>query len=443
MFILQQLVNALLVCLPVLIATINPLIYPLTRKQTLVISAVLFMIALLDGNRFSFFFIIAMSTVLILIAIFQKHVVINLSCAIGGYLFSVCLSYLFTSILGLIGYSITTIENTRIFYLLYCIIYDFVLFAITFGMGRLLRKLYLNRQDFSLYSDANRRIALLLFLELLSCLGIFMFNIIYGRLSGYPNQIVLFNSILFGFFFSFTGIILFFIIRILRRYSALTNQLKEAEALQDYTSKIEQLYTEMRTFKHDYINILSSLEIFLNEQKYAELETYFHENILPAGQNLIKEDFTLSQLANITCLEVKGLLYQKIVTALNQKLEITIDIHNEVTEFPMQNCDLVRVLGIFLDNAIEASVESKDKILYIGILAQEEEIILRIRNSCQNVSNINSIFELGISSKSGSRGIGLYNARRIINSYENVILETTYEDKLFTQQMRIIIPTHS
>ena len=109
----------------------------------------------------------------------------------------------------------------------------------------------------------------------------------------------------------------------------------------------------------------------------------------------------------------------------------------------MQNCDLVRVLGIFLDNAIEASVESKDKILYIGILAQEEEIILRIRNSCQNVSNINSIFELGISSKSGSRGIGLYNARRIINSYENVILETTYEDNLFTQQMRIIIPTHS
>ena len=74
--------------------------------------------------------------------------------------------------------------------------------------------------------------------------------------------------------------------------------------LQDYTHSLETMYDGLRSFKHDYINILTSLSGYIDNGNMTELKYFFEQKILPT-QNLIAQgDYKLNQLSNIAVLEI-------------------------------------------------------------------------------------------------------------------------------------------
>ena len=104
----------------------------------------------------------------------------------------------------------------------------------------------------------------------------------------------------------------------------------------------------------------------------------------------------------------------------------------------MGTVDLCRVIGIFLDNAIEAALETKQPEIRMAILDEEKEIIFIISNSFLDTGLPYATFrKAGISTKGSNRGIGLYNAREILSGYDHIFWDTETREGHFIQCLRM------
>lgn len=122
---------------------------------------------------------------------------------------------------------------------------------------------------------------------------------------------------------------------------------KAMQDLQDYTHNLEAMYNGLRSFKHDYINILLSLSGYIANRDIDELAQYFETKIFPTKALIDQGDYKLNQLGNIDVLEIKSLLSAKMIYAHDSGIDVTIDIPCRVDSFPMNTVDLARILGIF------------------------------------------------------------------------------------------------
>ena len=209
--------------------------------------------------------------------------------------------------------------------------------------------------------------------------------------------------------------------------------------LQDYTHNLEVMYNGLRSFKHDYINILLSMYGYMENGDMEELKKYFDNKIFPTKNLIDQGDYKLNQLSNIGVLEIKSLLCAKMIYAHESGIDVTIDIPDRVDSFLIDTVDLARVLGIFLDNAIEAALETKQPQIGLNIIQNKTGVSILINNSCRDNGEIlHRLKQKGFSTKNGHQGIRLSNAWKIINSYDNVLLETTMQGGCFVQHMELV-----
>ena len=119
-------------------------------------------------------------------------------------------------------------------------------------------------------------------------------------------------------------------------------------------------------------------------------------------------------------------------------IDITIDIPGKVESFLIDTVDLARILGIFLDNAIEATLETEQPQIGLNIIQDKAGVSIIISNSFRdNGVMLHNLKRKGFSTKAGHQGIGLWNAQKIISSYDNVLLETTMKCNYFTQHLEL------
>ena len=194
----------------------------------------------------------------------------------------------------------------------------------------------------------------------------------------------------------------------------------------------------MIIFKHDYINLLSTMQLLIDEDETDKLKNLFYTRILPSSQKLAGKDAIIGKLSNIKHLELKGILYSKILSAMNQDINITLEIQEEIHHISMEMLDLVTVIGIFMDNAIEAALVTEDKNLTVIIMDNEVSVTIIISNSAPDIDvNLDEIYYRDITYKENHSGLGLYSAITILNKYNNTIHSTTYKNHIFTQSLEI------
>lgn len=142
---------------------------------------------------------------------------------------------------------------------------------------------------------------------------------------------------------------------------------------------------------------------------------------------------------------VKGIIYYKIANIKDKNINVQLLISNEVkNEFEKLNSRLYfrtcKVLGIIMDNAIEASSESKEKSILIDIYLEDENIIFYIENSFDNNIDLKDITEKGKSSKGDNRGYGLFIANKLIKENADISLEQNINGKVFVSILTIKNP---
>lgn len=213
------------------------------------------------------------------------------------------------------------------------------------------------------------------------------------------------------------------------------------ENLIEYSAQIENMYTDLRGFKHDYVNIMSTMSGYFKSKDYEGLEKYFNESIVPTGVKLSKDNYRLNQLKNIENVAIKGLISSKLIYAHELGVDVYIDIVEPIEDFYIKDVDLGRMMGIFFDNAIEAVKTCDTKEIRFNIAKTGQNVCITIANTYDTITEISlsQINKQGYSTKGKNRGMGLYNVDLILAKYNNVFKQTRLKDGFFIQQIEVII----
>ncbi len=273
---------------------------------------------------------------------------------------------------------------------------------------------------------------------LLLLITIYLFdNLIPGQNGSFGRMI--YNNVLH--ISGYLLVMLFLLLAMRRSYlEQIKTQAKQKalQDLQDYTHNLEAMYNSLRSFKHDYVNILLSLSGYIENCDMDELRDFFEDKIFPTKNLIDQGDYKLNQLGNISVLEIKSLLCAKMIYAHESGIDVTIDIPDRVDSFPIDTVDLARILGIFLDNAIEAASAMEQPQIGLNIIQNKDGVSIIISNCFRdNGVVLYKLKQKGFSTKSGHQGIGLSNVQKIISSYDNVLLETTMQCGYFMQHMEL------
>ncbi len=268
---------------------------------------------------------------------------------------------------------------------------------------------------------------------------IYHLNILFSAADGFIQEIVRLNTVIFVvYFIALIGILNVVLQSAIQEIKMKTQQ-EQFGQLQEYTTTLESLHKEMRVFRHDYINILSSMAGYMEKDDMEGLKKFFSENIIPINQTMESNNHKISLLQNIHVMELKGLIAIKLIRAQELKIDAIVEVVEEIDEINMPSIDLCKIVGILLDNAVEAASESIDPFIRLAVVKREDSVLIVFANSIpDNMPPVYKMFEEGFSTKGDARGLGLASLRETIQKYSNVTLATKLMDREFIQELEIV-----
>lgn len=215
------------------------------------------------------------------------------------------------------------------------------------------------------------------------------------------------------------------------------NQLAD---LTSYVQQIEAMYSELRSFRHDYHNVLISLNQSIKTKDLSVIEDTYARILETEGIVLEDDHYALGKLNNLKTLPIKGIFSTHIIQAWQKNIPVHLEIEDIIQDEPIEVLDYVRITSILLDNAIEAAEDAENPFVTIVFLKnkKEKEIQLTIENSCSDEPiDIVRIFDKDFSTKGKNRGLGLATIQTILQNYTNLSLQTEYQDGVFRQILMI------
>lgn len=236
-------------------------------------------------------------------------------------------------------------------------------------------------------------------------------------------------------------IFIYFIISEWEKYRIRAKELeKELQTERLYAKSFEKLISDIRLKQHEYDNHINTIY----SQQYI-YKTY--DELVKAQSDYCKQLKSNTKFAKVLSSGnpvLIGFLYTQFLDIDQLGIEVNYKLQFRNLECGLQLYQIIEIVGNLLDNAVEAleTQNEKKKKIYVGVIENETEIELIIRNTSSviEIDEVTRFFKKGYSTKGNSRGMGLYHVKRICK--ENKIeLETGNQeiDKQNWFGFRIII----
>ena len=242
-------------------------------------------------------------------------------------------------------------------------------------------------------------------------------------------------------FANFTMLLLYFIITLysiskIIKLKTATTQLESAE---EYNKTLHILHDNVRGFKHDFDNIVTTIGGYINTDDMEGLKKYYVQ--LEQDCERVNNLYILNP-DSINNPGIYNLLTSKYHEATEKGIDVNIYFLLDLNDLHMKIYEFARILGILLDNAIEAAEKSKEKLINISFRKDERNNrnLILIENSYANKDvDTEEIFNKGFTEKENHTGIGLWEVRKILSKNNNINLFTSKTDDLFKQQLEIYL----
>ncbi len=216
--------------------------------------------------------------------------------------------------------------------------------------------------------------------------------------------------------------------------------------LEEYAYYLEKSEDDLRAFRHDYKNILNSLKVSAQEGNVQEviqkLDKYTETNL--NSKALLK----YKDVNHIYVKSIKSIIISKLTELYNLNIPYNFECRSNIHNLPdhVNELDLVRIIGITFDNAIEESkalVAEKHDIrsAEVQIMVYSDgpdEFEFEIRNKIQNKKiSTSQIQQRGFTTKKDHKGLGLANIKEIESKYPDMSISYTIQDGWFDFYMII------
>ncbi|WP_162627064.1 GHKL domain-containing protein [Ligilactobacillus murinus] len=210
--------------------------------------------------------------------------------------------------------------------------------------------------------------------------------------------------------------------------------------LEAYMRELELNQRKLRKFKHDYQNMLLILEESIragkSEQALQQLAKYSQKNFTD------KLLWRFNDVDNIKDLQLKSIFINKLNILFSYDIKVDFECRQEIkTPVHLDTFDLVRIIGIVLDNAIEESrILGASAHVQMALYQTEGVLEIMLKNSCRHEKvELAQIENASYSTKAGHYGVGLTTVREIVSDYNNIFIEYTSAKHEFAFEMKVVL----
>lgn len=212
---------------------------------------------------------------------------------------------------------------------------------------------------------------------------------------------------------------------------------QDIENLQLYNKTLTIMHDNIRAFKHDFNNIIQAIGGYIETGDLDSLKRYYRD--------LVKDCYSVTNLETlkpeiINNPSIYSILASKYYKADEENIQINLEVDIDLNTLNITTYELTRMLGILLDNSIEAAKECDDKIInvkfYDDSSRHRQLVIIENTYANKDVDTI-KIFEKAYTTKPNNTGLGLWEVNKILSKHNNLSLFTTKNNKYFIQQLEI------
>lgn len=242
------------------------------------------------------------------------------------------------------------------------------------------------------------------------------------------------NGTIFLIFISFLFFICWQMINLFRDFSVqqkLANELEQNRQLNEYLKNIQEQYNDLRRFKHDFKNIILSMSVASSENASKDYEELYRELTQQREFTNDLDGRIVSEYKKITNDPLRGLVIQKFFKAKSNSIKLNVEITDNYIQIDDEVLNVVRIVGILLDNAIEETSNGLNKNVDLAFVKNDDVLEISVENPLNHSINIKNIFKKGYSTKGENHGIGLANVSELVDKDNNLYLDTEIiDDKL-------------
>ncbi len=221
------------------------------------------------------------------------------------------------------------------------------------------------------------------------------------------------------------------------KYDKLNEQNKQ---MLNYVTKYEKIITDQGKANHEFRNQLMVIRGYA-QMKSPKLIEYLDSIVDDTKKT--HSSYLISQLNNFPDGGIKGLLYYKLSMMDDENIKYEINVEYGVktklkTLDTIMYKNITKILGVLLDNAIDASKESKNKKITISSIKESSKVIFSISNTYKGKIDMSKLGS-GHSTKGNGHGYGLRLVNDIVNENECLNVENKLDNDYFITNLIIQI----
>jgi sensor histidine kinase regulating citrate/malate metabolism len=211
-----------------------------------------------------------------------------------------------------------------------------------------------------------------------------------------------------------------------RRISAYQNEL-----MRSHLTEVENIYRQMRGWRHDYHNHIQAMLAHLSLGQLDELLDYLQK----LSGDLINLD-TVLKTGNVM---VDAIISSKISLAASKNITVNAKA-NVPHDIPISEIDLCVILGNLIDNAMEACVKTTDggaPFIRIYIGKYKEMLYLSVQNTASGaIRKIGHSYLTTKTNETGFHGLGIVRVDRIVHKYGGYV-NRQHEEGVFATEIML------
>lgn len=298
------------------------------------------------------------------------------------------------------------------------------IFAILLSKIKILKITF---QKFCLKIDSNSLASVIFFAIVSFWVIIILFNNLSANLTSTPTYAI--TSVIIVMLL----ILYYLYVKECNNYNSLN---QEYNTLFKYIQTFEDWIDNEQMYRHELKNNLSIIRNMTNNKK-----------IINKIDDMLKFSIILDE-NDIECLKdipkggLKGLIYYKIALAKNNNVNLTIEVSSKVTTKLKELTDkelkqICIILGIYIDNAMEAAIKSKKKNVTLEIYENNSKLTFVISNTYKELIPVNKMNFDGYTTKGEGHGRGLYYVNKLLAKSKSLYSEQTFLGDFFIQKLYV------
>lgn len=246
-------------------------------------------------------------------------------------------------------------------------------------------------------------------------------------IDGLENITSVMNGTILIIFVSFLFFMCWQMVNLFKAFSTnqkIANELEQNKQMNEYLKNIQEQYDDLRRFKHDFKNIVLSMSVGSAEKTGKDYEELYQELTQQKEFTTDLDGKIVSEYKKISNEPLRGLIIQKFFKAKSSGIRLNVEIIDNYIQIDNDVLNIVRIIGILLDNAIEETANGLNKNVDLAFVKNDDILEVSVENSLSHEINVKDIFKKGYSTKGAGHGTGLANVSELIDRDSNLYLDT-------------------